>query len=313
MTDVLIVGSGITGLACGRSLHAAGLDVCVIDKGRGIGGRMATKRIDVDGVTLRFDHGAQYLPDGPESTEMATAAPGALALCEVEPGKPRYVGVAGMSSLPKALASGLNVTQGCRATEVRQSTDGVDVVTTDGMFSARTVVLSVPAPQIMDLLGPDHKLVKDVAPVVMDPCLTLMAAFEDGAAASFTTRRNPHRPLSWIALDSRKPGRTGAARTWVAQACAEWSAPRLDKDMRVVCDEMVRLLCEETGEDRGHLRHASVHRWRYAQASDPLGVPFLQDGPLYVGGDWTLGATAQHAWRSGQSIADSILQSRPFC
>ena len=61
MLDVLVIGSGMTGIACARKLHAAGLDVLVLDKGRGIGGRMATRRVEVNGQTICFDHGAQYV------------------------------------------------------------------------------------------------------------------------------------------------------------------------------------------------------------------------------------------------------------
>ena len=41
-------------------LARAGLTPIIFDKGRGIGGRMATKRIE----QMRFDHGAQYITAG---------------------------------------------------------------------------------------------------------------------------------------------------------------------------------------------------------------------------------------------------------
>ena len=56
---VAVIGGGITGLTCARALADAGHAVTVFDKGRGVGGRLATRRTD-DG--LRFDHGAQVLP-----------------------------------------------------------------------------------------------------------------------------------------------------------------------------------------------------------------------------------------------------------
>ena len=44
MTRVAIIGAGISGLACARQLVKAGVSVVVFDKGRGIGGRVATRR-----------------------------------------------------------------------------------------------------------------------------------------------------------------------------------------------------------------------------------------------------------------------------
>ena len=56
MIDVLVIGAGISGLLCASELQRAGVSVRVLDKGRGVGGRMATRRMGGG----RFDHGAQF-------------------------------------------------------------------------------------------------------------------------------------------------------------------------------------------------------------------------------------------------------------
>lgn len=56
-TQVLIVGAGMAGLTAANQLHQQGVSLTVVDKGRGVGGRMATRRQG----ELRWDHGAQYL------------------------------------------------------------------------------------------------------------------------------------------------------------------------------------------------------------------------------------------------------------
>ncbi|MEM7423722.1 MAG: FAD-dependent oxidoreductase, partial [Pseudomonadota bacterium] len=56
--DVIVIGSGMAGLSCAKVLVEAGLNTVVLDKGRGIGGRLATRRA-ADG--MQFDHGLQYL------------------------------------------------------------------------------------------------------------------------------------------------------------------------------------------------------------------------------------------------------------
>ena len=52
----IVVGAGISGLLAARELSDAGWRVTVLDKGRGVGGRMATRRTG----GARFDHGAQF-------------------------------------------------------------------------------------------------------------------------------------------------------------------------------------------------------------------------------------------------------------
>lgn len=53
---VAVVGAGMAGIACARTLVQAGCQVTLIEKSRGFGGRMATRRTEFGG----FDHGAQY-------------------------------------------------------------------------------------------------------------------------------------------------------------------------------------------------------------------------------------------------------------
>ncbi len=59
VSDIAIIGFEVTGLACVQRLTNAGLTPRVFNKGRGIGGRVATRRAE-DG--FQFDHGAQMIP-----------------------------------------------------------------------------------------------------------------------------------------------------------------------------------------------------------------------------------------------------------
>ena len=56
---IVIIGAGVSGLLCGKRLTEAGHSVLILDKGRNIGGRLSTRRID--GAV--FHHGASSLPD----------------------------------------------------------------------------------------------------------------------------------------------------------------------------------------------------------------------------------------------------------
>jgi phytoene dehydrogenase-like protein len=57
MPDVVVVGAGVSGLCCARELHAAGLDVLVLERGDAPGGRVRTDA--ADGFLL--DRGFQVL------------------------------------------------------------------------------------------------------------------------------------------------------------------------------------------------------------------------------------------------------------
>jgi hypothetical protein len=53
---IAVVGAGIAGIACARTLAQAGHQVTVFEKSRGAGGRMSTRDTEFGS----FDHGTQY-------------------------------------------------------------------------------------------------------------------------------------------------------------------------------------------------------------------------------------------------------------
>lgn len=315
--QIVIVGAGMAGLACARRLVSAGLSPVILDKGRGIGGRMATRRVAFGGDEIRFDHGAQYITaKTPDFAAMLASWPEAVAAWHIAPDKTRHVGLPGMSGLPRALAEGLDIRQNVEVTEVSRTAQGWRITTGTGEIVARHLILTIPAPQAAVLLANsgicDAALARDLSGVEMEPCLTLMAAFPPDAPRPFIIRRSDTGALAWIAQDSAKPGRSGAAITWVAQASPAWSKQHLEADKDAIAALMLPLLCHELGCAPATAHYCSAHRWRYARAAAPLGQPFLHraGAGLHIGGDWCLGARVADAWASGDAIGRDIAEAQ---
>jgi glycine/D-amino acid oxidase-like deaminating enzyme len=55
--EVIVVGAGLAGLSCARTIAAAGIDVSVVEKSNGVGGRVRTDSVD----GYRLDRGFQIL------------------------------------------------------------------------------------------------------------------------------------------------------------------------------------------------------------------------------------------------------------
>ena len=302
-----VIGAGMAGLACARRLADAGYSPVVLDKGRGIGGRLATRRTE-DG--LQFDHGAQYVTGRSEgfcALLDAMENAGAAARWSIGDGE-RVVGTPGMSALAKHIGAGLAIQQNAEATRVRETAEGWEVSVDGASVCFDLLVLTAPAPQVATLLGPQHRLAREIADVRLTPCLTLMAAFPLDQPEPFVTRRDPDDPIAWIALDSSKPGRDDQV-CWVAQAGKDWSEQHLEWDPHGIAREMLAMLCDRLGTTSSSARHAVAHRWRYAAVAEPLGKPFARNesATLYLGGDWCLEARVEAAWTSGTAIADDIL------
>ena len=168
-----VVGAGISGLLAADALQREGWDVTVLDKGRGVGGRMATRR--VGGGT--FDHGAQFftvrgdrfsdLVDGWLDAGAAAEWARGFADAEGEPnedGHPRYRGAAGMTSIPKHVGRTLDVRTGERAVRVDARSDGWEVSCESGLrLEGSALVLAMPVPQALQLAASGDYRLPDIA------------------------------------------------------------------------------------------------------------------------------------------------------
>lgn len=295
----LVIGAGLCGLIVAAGIAADGAPVTVLDKSRGLGGRLATRRAG----DWRFDHGAQYVrPKSPGFAALLDrlgaadwpALPGAR------------IGVPGMSALVKSLADGLDVRTGAPVAGLTRA-DGAWIATgADGAALARAarLVLAVPAPQAAALL-PGDLLGAQAGAVPMNPCWTVMAAF-DARPDLPDAARDGDATLGWIARDGGKPARSG--ETWVAQASAAWSRTNLDLSREAAAAALLDLLRARAGGTLPGVLHADAHRWLYAQTPRPLGQGCLADPArgLVIAGDWCLGPRAEDAFRSGQAALSAL-------
>ena len=307
MIPIAIIGAGITGIACAQRQKEAGLKSVIFDKGRGIGGRVATRRIG----GLQFDHGAQYVSaHGREFAavlENLIVSGSATPWCTVNENI-GIVGSPGMSSLAKALAMDLEVRQNARVTSIEKIGNNWRFKTNDTDQTARTLIITVPSPQVPALLGLEHPLVSKLKGVSFAPCLTLMAAV--CVPVSSMVWDDPNSSVSWIAQDSSKPNRSASdASTWVAHAGAKFSEQNLEKTPVELVDLMLPMLCDRLGVGLDQVSYASVHRWLYAHVIAPFGLPFLEHecSSLYLAGDWCIGSDVEAAWTSGTALANEII------
>ncbi|WP_280141600.1 NAD(P)-binding protein [Methylobacterium sp. UNC300MFChir4.1] len=300
---VAVLGAGMAGAAAARRLAEAGFRVRVFDKGRGVGGRMATRRVG----EMQFDHGAQFMrARGPAFaaelgrwTRLGIVAPWA--------GSDRHVGVPGMTEPVRALLSDLPVSSATTVVRLRRQgarwhlEDAAGIV--HGPFDA--VAITVPAPQVRTLLEASGVALPGVRRATYAPCWSLMVATETRPRDVLVQPRTD--PIGLIAHDSAKPGRPAGSRLTV-HATPAWSRGHLEAPREAVIAALLGAAEDVLGAT---LRpsHAEAHRWRYAQVETALEQPCLYDPDLRLGagGDWSLGARIEAAYDSGQALARCLL------
>ena len=338
---VAVVGAGIAGLSCARRLAGAGVNVTVLDRGRGPAGRASTRRVEVDpGRVVRFDHGAQYFTardprfraavDG--WVEAGAAAPWEGRIGRLPPADDgggrrtgRWVGVPGMNAVGRHLARGLGVEWGVRAGALRPAgEDGGGppwaVVTSGGTERGpfRAVVLALPAPQAAPLLadaagvvrgggrrgggGAVQELAAAADGHATRPCWAAMAAFDGRLPVALDGAFVRDGPVDWAARNSSKPGRAAWPETWVLHAAPGWSAERLDRPPAEVAGELLDAFFRAAGLDGRDPLHLAGHRWRHARSVEPR-----EDGALVAGSP---GIALAGDWLAGDRIEGAWVSGR---
>ena len=306
--DVLIVGAGLSGLTLARDLHAAGRRVLVLDKGRGVGGRAATRRWD----DVPVDHGAQFFtvrsPEFQAQTDRwqvgGVCFPWANGFHQWDPERglqapepseakhPRYACRRGISALSKDLASTLpadTIRLDSRVVRLRRETDltgrpcwqaEVGGTPADELPRAYTLVLTLPTPQALALLeasGLHDQLDPDalgkLRAVEYAPTLAVLLR---GPAAKTPWQgiQLKDKTVTWIGADTdKRPGGVpadGGEQIFVLHGSPEFSREWQDRDL----DEAARLIVARAGEIVGdwitQLPERQVHRWRFANV--PRGI-----------------------------------------
>ncbi len=307
---VAIVGAGIAGLSCAVRLQQDGCVVTLFDKGRGAGGRMATRRIDTPVGAVAFDHGAQYLTmrDPAFSAAMhAWESAGVVARWPAA-GADAWVGTPGMNAIVKHLAAQTDVRWNSRVTAVRSTAVGwvVDPDGIDPPFDA--VVIATPAEQAAPLLAPhDPAMAGEALSCRSAPCWTAMFAFDAPLAIPHDVLKDAGI-IGWAARNSAKPGRDGP-ESWVVQATPDWSTAHLEESVEAVVDRLQAALAAHSPVELPTPVVRTGHRWRYARtAGTDLGSLWNAAERIGAAGDWLLGPRIESAWLSGRALAEQILE-----
>ncbi|HXH15721.1 MAG TPA: FAD-dependent oxidoreductase [Sphingomonas sp.] len=305
---VAIVGAGIAGLSCALRLQQQGCTVAVFDKGRGAGGRMATRRIETPAGEAAFDHGAQYLTmrDPAFVSAMDDWAKAGVVAPWPAAGTDAWVGTPGMNAIVKHLAAQAQVWWNHRVIDVRQTAAGWQIDPDVGeTFDA--VVVATPAEQAAPLLAPhDAAMASEALACRSTPCWTAMLAFETPLAIAQDVLKDMGI-IGWAARNSAKPSRHGP-EAWVVQATPAWSTAHLEEPVEVVVDQLLAALSLYSQEPVPAPIVRTGHRWRYARASaTDLGYLWNDADRIGAAGDWLMAPRIESAWLSGLRLAERML------
>jgi renalase len=333
MKRIAIIGAGMAGLTLACLLRGRA-DVVVFEKGRGVGGRMATRRLG----DYSFDHGAQFFTARTPAFQRFLQAyqtqgivqewrPRVLTLAQGEKAykrdwfEPHYVAVPGMTALCKAMAAGIELRLGVPVGRPQRQPDGrwrlplgaTKMNSSDLNAAALSdefdwILCTAPAPQASSLLPPDFAYQALLASVVMSPCITLLLGLQETPCWRFDAARLKHPVLDWISCEASRPGR-GQQDGLTLHSASSWAAAHLHAPDEYLAACMLDALQTVTGDSLPPIAMQQIKRWHYAQAETPEEPLLLLDPRLQLAacGDWANQPRVEGAFLAAHNLAKALL------
>ena len=291
----LIIGGGMSGLIAGTILQRHGLQVKIIDKGRGIGGRLATRRISHpvygEGVC---DYGMQFFtisdPQVHNWVDEWLQAEIIGEWCGVSE-RSSYRGLKSSRSIAQYLAKDLDVLTQTTAVEIRWGDAGWTVRDENNdSFHGDTLIITAPIPQTLAILDRStialsSEIRARLDRVTYQPCLAVLALLDKPSKIPAPGGlRLEHPSLAWIACNQQK-GISPQGIAVTLHATPEFSQTHWDEDNSAIATKLLTIAAEWLGST---VVAVEVRRWLYSQPQTCYGEAYLaveEPGLLILAGD----------------------------
>lgn len=321
-TECLIIGGGISGLIAAKTLHNQGIKVTILDKGRGIGGRLATRRLNhpnsQEGI---IDYGApHFTANSPvfQALVQEWLEQGIVKVWsqgEID-SQIYYCGVESNRAIAKYLARDLEVHTSTRVTRLEWQDTHWQVYTETGhSFTGKKLLLTPPLPQTLELLDNSNLVLNaeiraKLQAVTYHPCIAILALFSGPNLIPTPGGLWCNDNLKFLICNQQK-GISPHAYGVTLYASAEYSQTHWDSDDETIVKD---LLASAATWLNSELLTYQVHRWRYSQAEEVYGEPYLairrisrsehaQPGILVLAGDGFVSSQVEGAVLSGLAAA----------
>ncbi|MEY2832760.1 MAG: hypothetical protein RLZZ574_2018, partial [Cyanobacteriota bacterium] len=298
--------------------HRRGINVTVLDKGKGIGGRLATRRMSYDNSTEGvFDYGTQYFSaKNPQFQVWVNdwLKHGVIKeWCQgfgQSDGKPRYCGVNGTRGIAEYLAQDLDVHTNTKVVEIGYDSHWLVKTEDEQQYQGEMLLLTLPVPQSLDLLDASLMVLPlDVRfaleNISYHRCITVLALLEKPSnipAPGGIALENNY--LTWLA-DNHQKGISPDGYAMTLHASPGFSEDYWNSDDAEIAYKLLTTAADYL--DSPVIKY-QVHRWRYSLPKTFHSEPYLalSEIPLLMAGDGFVAPNIEGAALSGIAVGELI-------
>lgn len=292
----LIIGAGMTGLWLGHLLTQQNKSCQLIDKSKGVGGRMATRRWNGQ----KFDHGAQFYKLKSESGAFHQQMAEKNRVRSI--GDDKWIAVSGISQLAKLMASNLSISLQKTVDKIIQLEGGTYQVTTleGDIFRSKKLILTCPLPQTLKILDQSHFIYpQSLSTVQYSKAVVFLLSSKIEVKFPYPNPYvEPQNSTFFSVADQNwKTGSSGTA--WTVTMNPSWSDQYFDQPEE---DQLAAFKKEFKYFDSSF--ECQVKKWRYSHPNQPhtsLTAQIEGHPYLYLAGDAFSGGSLNGAIRSAEN------------
>lgn len=293
-TEFLIIGAGLSGLHLAQLLRKSGHSTLLLEKSRGFGGRVATRRIN----DLGFDHGTPVLPWHNSILHLLNRYELDDSFSKIPEG---IILTGGMNRLGKKMADSLIVHKQTRAVKVEAIEGGWNIATDVGInYHTNKLIIATPMPQARELL------------------LTLTAPHEAPPEIPYTKKVMSLNILGQDLIDRIRsqgeiPGimlqakRGLHPRGVIFDGDDEFSETYFEEADDVILSKL-HARAETILGEKFSVEVSELKKWRYSRPQKTIQKPFIESAKgLFVIGDSFLSGGVTGAISSAEVLAAHLV------
>ena len=289
--DVAIVGAGISGLILAHNLPDQ--KVVLLEKSKGIGGRLATRRLQ----NVSINHGARNItPQHLLLKEVVKIGldhqflkmEGEICHC-----------VQGINQWTKFLAKDKEILKESLVHKIVKNNEGfLELFDGSGQIStiAKKVVLSAPAPQANEILKNSGFKTKFLEEVKYSSSIQFLAFLESAIS---------DQSVLWHQWEIKQKKILLEGYFYHLECRAPFIEQYFELDKKLIQNQIMNI-CD--GENL-HVKESHIHKWRYSEVSHAISAQFqsfLAGDKIYLMGDYFYGNDLNAAASSVESVMKQI-------
>jgi predicted NAD/FAD-dependent oxidoreductase len=310
----IVIGAGLSGLNIARKIkeHDFG-SVQVLEKSRGVGGRMATRRA----LETRFDHGAQFYRAKSDIADLHKEWKdgGISHQWFVSEKGDHWCSKNGMTALAKSMIADLDISLEKEIQTIRYENNLWKLISNKNEeWLCHCLIISVPTPQAIKLLGDvekerllDINILSEVKKINYTKALIGLLVLEEDLVIGANGHEEFQNGPFFSVSDQRKKGVSAVPAITITMSPA-FSEVEFENPDEFILDKILKIFVAEYPNAK--IKKAELKKWRYCRPQNKSKQLFLEIAPkLYLIGDAFGGKSLLGAKRSSEALCDFFIEN----